>query len=77
MSKSKYTFINKWKQEMTEKIHLVRPDLDDGKIDKYLNQVIKKTFKDPKCNVVNSYKEQTVQSSLLNITQFIDDHKPI
>ena len=77
MSKSKYVFINKWKQEMIEKIHLVRPDLDDDKIDKYLNQVIKKTFKDPKCNVVNSYKEQTVQSSLLNITQFIDDHKPI
>jgi hypothetical protein len=77
MGKEPYWFIGKWKKEMARKIKLAKPDIDEDKLDKYLNERIEATFKDPKCKVRNTYKGEEVNTSLMNIMQFIHDRKPI
>ena len=69
--------LKKWKEDTKSKIKLVYPEMDDDKIDKYLEEVISKNFKDRSCRIVNSYKNQEVDTTLLNMIQFIHDHKPI
>lgn len=69
--------LKKWKEDTRAKIKLVKPNIDDDKLDKYLDDVISKHIKDPRCSIVNSYKGQEVRTSLLNISQFIHDNNPI
>lgn len=72
-----FYFIKKWKEEMIHKIHLVHPEWSDKNIDHYLEIIISKRFKDSKCKVRNTYKNIEAKSTLLNMTQFIHDRKPI
>lgn len=72
-----YYFIRKWKKQTKDKILLVHPEYDEKKLDDYLEQVIHDNFKDRKCEVRNTYREKILNSSLLNIVQYIHDRKPI
>ena len=74
---SDWYLLKKWKEDTRAKIKLVKPDMDDDKIDEYLDKVIVDNFKDHDCSLVNSYKGKEAKSSLMNIAQFIHDHKPI
>ena len=76
-NKYDYYFIKKWRKETREKIKLVRPDLDDDRLDKYLDDQIEKNFKDHKCTIVNTHKGKSADTSLLQIIEFIHDTKPI
>lgn len=72
-----YYFIDKWKDEMTEKIKLVHPEYTEKKIHKYLDKIIEKKFKDRPCMIRNTYKNQEANTSLLNTIEFIHRRKPI
>ena len=74
---AEWYFLKKWKADTRAKIKLVNPDIDDDKIDKYLDNIIAKNLQDHDCSVVNSYKGKEAKTTLMNITQFIHDQKPI
>ena len=77
MKNKDYNFFKKWKKEQKGKIKLLRPDLSDDTIEKYLEKKIEENFKDHSCTIRNTYKGKEVQSSLLNITEFIHQYNPI
>ena len=72
-----YTFIDNWKNETIEKIKLVYPDISDNYLNEYLDKIIIDKFKDSKCELVNTHRNKSAKVSLLGITQFIEDKKPI
>ena len=72
-----YYFLKKWKESTKAKILLAHPEYKEKNIDEYLDELVNNQFKDKKCSIVNSYKGQEVSTSLLNISEFIHDHKPI
>ena len=72
-----YWFTKQWKDEMIKKILMVDPTKDKDEISKYLDNVLEDKFKDHKCVVRNTYKGQNANTSLMNLCQFIHDHKPI
>ena len=79
MSKNKFefAFINKWMKQTKAKIRLVRPDITDEKLDKYLKEIVDEHFKDHTCIIDNNYRNKQAQISLLNLTQYLHDSKPI
>ena len=76
MSKDLF-FVKKWIKEQKNKIKLVRPDLDDNVIERFLKDEANKTFKDHECVILNNHKNKSANTSLLNLIQFIADTKPI
>lgn len=76
-SKADYYFIKKWKKQQAETIKLVHPEIDDKELDKFLTKHIEERFKDTGCIVSNNHRGKSVNSSLLNIIEFIHDTKPI
>ena len=77
MSKNEPQIMKKWKEEMTGKLRLVRPDLTTKQIEEYLDKKFQATFKDHKCVVHNNHRNQEAKSSLANIMDYIHDRKPI
>jgi paraquat-inducible protein B len=73
----RFHFIEKWKEETKKKIRLVRPDIPEEKLDELLEKKIDERFKDHKCQVHNNHKDKTAETSLLQLTQFLEDTKPI
>ena len=76
MSKD-YVFIEKWVEEQVNKIKLVRPDLDDKTIRKFVRKKAADMFKDHKCVIVNNHRNKSANTSLLNLIEYISEHKPI
>lgn len=70
-------FLTKWKNEATSQIKLIRPDMSDEELDKYLDKVIKKKLVNPECILDNNYRHKTVRSNLLAIYDWVDATKPI
>ena len=79
MSKNdgKFAFIEKWKAENIAKIKLIHPNIDEDKLNDYLDKIIDKNFKDHECVIHNNHKDITAKTSLLQLTQFLNDTKPI
>ena len=73
----KFYFIEEWKKENIAKIKLAKPDIDEEKLNDYLDEIIDKNFKDHECVVHNNHKEVSVNTSLLQLTQFFHDTRPI
>ena len=73
----KFDIVEKWKKETISKIKLVKPDIDEDKLLDYLDKVIDKNFKDHECLIHNNHKDVTANTSLLQLTQFLHDTKPI
>lgn len=76
MSKEFY-FIKQWKRETLEKIKLVYPNIDEDYLNKYLDNIISNRFKDSKCSIINTHKNKSANTSLLQMIQFIHDKNPI
>ena len=77
MKQEEYYFIEQWKKEMISKIQLAHPEWKKKKLDEYLDNVIEKNLKDPRCVIHNSYKDKTANTSLLNTIEFIHRNQPI
>ena len=76
MSKDFY-FIKKWKKETEEKIRLVYPDIDKEMLDSILEEELENNFKDKSCSIINTHRNQSANTTLLQMIQFIHDKKPI
>ena len=79
MKRKEAVFITQWKDEMKERIKLRfkgRP-LDDDKIDAYLNKMVSEYMVNPKVEVVNNYRNATVQTDLLALIDTIYDNNLI
>jgi hypothetical protein len=62
---------------MLGKLKLVYPDKDEQELTEFLNKKINKTFKDHECLIHNNHQDKQAKSSLLQLTEFIHDVKPI
>jgi hypothetical protein len=69
-------FLTQWKDEMKERIRMRFPDkpLSEKKIEKYLDNVIHATIKNPKVKVVNNYRNKEVTTDLLSLIDTIYDN---
>lgn len=70
-------FVTEWRIAAREKIKMVRPDLTDKEIEKYLDKVIESRLENPPCQLDNNYIHQTVNSNLLAIYDWLVTGKPI
>ena len=76
MSKD-FFFVKKWVEEQKNKIKLLKPDISDKELDKFLRDEANKAFKDHECVILNNHRNKSANTSLLNLIQFIVDTKPI
>lgn len=74
---SKSTFVNKWIKEMKAKLMFLHEDWNEYEVEKAVEEVLWSKITDIPCNVVNTYKCRRVETTLLNIMQYIYDRKPI
>ena len=74
---SKNIFEIKWIKEMKSKLMFLHKDWDEEKVEKELENIVWENLKDVPCEVINTYKCRKVDSTLLNMMQFIHDMKPI
>ena len=74
---SKSIFETKWIKEMKSKLMFLHKDWDEEKVEKELENILWENLKDVPCEVINTYKCRKVDSTLLNMMQFIHDMKPI
>ena len=78
MSEKKEPYIfTKWRDEMKGKIKLVRPDLTDDQVEKYLDKKLEERFKDHECVLHNNHRNREVKTSLANVIDYIHDNHPI
>jgi len=71
-------FITKWKKRMRRVIKLrYGNDLNNSKIDKYLDTIIKTHMKNPKATIVNNYTGNEAHSDVLTIIDLIEENKLI
>ena len=66
-----------WKEDAKRKIRLARPEMSEEKIEKYLDKVIEKRFKNPDCFLDNNYRKKTIRSNLASIYDWLGAVKPI
>ena len=69
--------IQEYRRVAKEMLHLYYPLLDDYELDMALNYSINKRIQDTPIKIDNNYKKQTVDSTLLQVAQYILDRKPI
>ena len=74
---SKSIFETKWIKEMKSKLMFLHKDWDEETVEKELENILWENLKDVPCEVINTYKCRKVDSTLLNMMQFIHDMKPI
>ena len=70
-------FIDKWKYMMGEEIKKSSPSASYEDIEKYLNGIIEKNLKNPKCVIDNNYIHKAINSNCLEIIDWIENTKPI
>ena len=72
-------FITKWKNEMKQRIRMRfrNRQLNDKKIDKYLNKKIEEYMVNPKVDVINNYRNATVHTDLLSLIDTIEKNQLI
>ena len=69
-------FLTQWKDEMKTliKFRFKGKKLNEKKVDRFLNEAIKKSIQNPKVLVVNNYREKTVETDLLGLIDTIYDN---
>ena len=70
-------FETKWKQEALKQIQMVRPDLSDKQIYKYLDKVYESRLEIPPCDLDNNYRNKTVKTNLMALYDWIQTTHPI
>lgn len=77
--KKEAIFITQWKDEMKERLKIRFKDklLNEKKIDKYLDSLIEKRIQNPKVQIYNNYREQSVTTDLLSLIDTIHEHQLI
>lgn len=76
MRDGKFVF-NKYKETVKDILKLSFPTLYDSEIDNALNYSIDKRFKNTNVSVINNYKNTILDSTLLEVADFILEKKPI
>ena len=77
--KKEAIFVTQWKDEMKERLKIRFKDklLNEKKIDKYLDSLIEKRMQNPKVQIYNNYREQSVTTDLLSLIDTIHEHQLI
>lgn len=71
-------FIEQWKDEQKRALRLKYKDrLNEDRLDKALDQLIKKRLYVPTALLENNYLQKTAQTDLLQIIDFVQANKPI
>lgn len=63
--------MTKWKKQIKDLIYARYGELDDKKVEKYLNKIIEKNLKNPSVDLINNYKNKEAHSDLLSIIDLI------
>ena len=73
--KKEAIFVTQWKDEMKERLKIRFKDklLNEKKIDKYLDSLIEKRMQNPKVQIYNNYREQSVTTDLLSLIDSAKD----
>jgi len=61
----------KWKKQMKDLIRIRYGELNDKKVEKYLNKIIEDNLKNPAVDLINNYKNKEAHSDLLSIGDLI------
>lgn len=70
-------FIEQWKEHQTQAIKTMYPQLEDDKIDRLLEDMIKEQMVNPKATLHNNYEHKALNIDLLSVIDWIDRVKPI
>jgi len=74
---NEHVFLKAWRKEQTELLQLALPDANKEDIKKYLNTVIEKSLVNPECVLSNNYRNRVVNTTVLDLLDYIDITKPI
>ena len=70
-------FKEEWLLEAKNRIKMLRPDLDEDTIRKYLNNKFKKCIQNPKCIVDNNYCDISSNTDLISLYDYLHIKNPI
>lgn len=66
-----------WKKDKLDSILLVHPEYDKEKVTDFLDKIIDKKLKNPRCKLHNNYLHRVAPTTLLDIYDYIVEKKPI
>jgi hypothetical protein len=69
--------LNKYKKTMSECIKLYYPNIDSRDLSNAIDYSIKKRYKEHPASINNSYTHKEVNTTLLNIADYINKREPI
>lgn len=69
--------IKEWKKAQIEALSKIYPDMCTEEIERLLDKQIEERCIDPKCTLHNNYENTEIKTTLLAVTDFIHDTKPI
>lgn len=72
-----HTFIKKWKKEQRKILRRMYPDVSNKEIKKFLNMEVDKYLYNPECKIDNNYIGKTINTTLLDCIDWIEETKPI
>jgi len=70
-------FESKWMDSARRQIKMVRPDLSDKEVNKYLEKVLEKRKVVPECVLDNNYRHKRINTNLEAIVDWVDATKPV
>lgn len=77
MDISKHTFIKEWKRTNRKLLMQMYPEVPKKEIDKFLDKTIKENLRNPKCQIDNNYIGKTMNTTLLDVCDWIETTKPV
>jgi hypothetical protein len=70
-----FSFIEEWKKQMKSTLMLM--GYSEDKIDKKINEEVKKKLFNPQVNLVNSYTHENAESNLIDVYDYVKNNKVI
>lgn len=77
MSVSESSAIKEYRDTMVRMMKLLIPQLSEGELYSAIDYSINKRFKNTDISIINNYRDKTVDTNLLKMTEYILSRKPI
>lgn len=77
MGNSDHIFIKKWKRKNRELLMQMNPEVSKKDVNKFLDKIIEKNLKNSKCQIDNNYIGKTLNTTLLDVCDWVEETKPI
>lgn len=75
--KKSHVFLKQWKRDNAQVLMQMYPQISEDEINSFLNDIIDENIHNPQCTLDNNYVNKKINTTLLDLIDWIDKTKPI